>query len=322
MKHRQLISGTVLGVLCIALVAVLLAAGASPVTAQGNAPVWVQFNVGRPAPDEGTSHVSVVLRDQASCKGGFEVYTCDCWNYWGSSEMGPPLGKSDEVAYGIHMWSGKVPAGAYYVKLGSGADPACVVGVSGNNVTKVETVARGWTPQPAAPILVPAQASQAEPAASPRAVAQPVMPQPIAAQPAAAQPAPVQPAAPAPVIAAAPRAERPLAEAKPNVWMPVPSNEPTMFEFYVGKVPDDDTSNVGVVLYSGPFRAGRFEIFTAEGKPFYRPEPGDWFGASESEDGKYASWHGDLVPGVYYVLVYPEGMRDCMLSVSGQSVTF
>ena len=111
-------------------------------------------------------------------------------------------------------------------------------------------------------------------------------------------------------------------EMAPNEWMPVTNNEPMMFEFQVGHVRDDDTSSVSVALHSAPFRTGRFEIFTAEGMPFDVPEHNDWFGTAESIDGRYATWHGDLVPGAYYVLVYPEGMRDCMLSVSGQSITF
>ena len=33
-------------------------------------------------------------------------------------------------------------------------------------------------------------------------------------------------------------------------------------------------------------------------------------------------WTGDLVPGAYYVLVYPKGMKDCLLAVSGAGISF
>jgi hypothetical protein len=292
MSTKRTLPRFVIGLLSVALVLAVIAGGATPALAQGNPPLWYKFQVGSVDPDTETSFVSVVLRDQANCQGGFQVYTAENWNYWGMSTIGDPLGRATDIGDDMHMWAGRLVPGAYYVRLGWNIRRAQ------QPAAQSEPVAQVQNPAPSEP--APMIASNPAPASNP-IVAAPV---------------------PAPVIAAAPRAERPLAEAKPNVWMPVPNNEPTMFEFYVGNVPDDDTSSVGVVLYSGPFRTGRFEIFTAEGKPFYRPQHDDWFGTAESEDGQYASWNGDLVPGVYYVLVYPEGMRNCMLSVSGQSVTF
>lgn len=317
MKPKRVLPRVVAGLLCVAVALALIAAAAPPALAQGNPPLWFQFNVGSVDPDEDTSHVSVILRDQAHCQGGFTVSTAENWSYWRMPTMGDPVGRATDIGYGMHMWAAELVPGAYYVGLGSGASPGCKLAVAGNAVDFVGQIDRGWNvARQESPAEQPIQFAQAPV----KVVAESAAPSPSVA---VAPPAAPRPAPAAPAIAAVPvQPAHHAMEMTPNEWMPVTDNEPMMFEFYVGHVRDDDTSSVSVTLLSGPFRTGRFEIFTAEGKPFDVPEHNDWFGTAESVDGRYASWHGDLVPGVYYVLVYPEGMKDCMLAVSGQSVTF
>jgi hypothetical protein len=321
MIEKRMLPRFVAGLLGVVAIVILLVAGAAPVSAQGNPPLWFQFNVGSVDPDEITSHVSVVLRDQPQCKGGFQVYTAESWSYWGASTQGDPVGRSNSIGADMHMWASELVPGAYYVRLGSGAGPGCVLGVSGKTVDYVGLIDRGWgmaernrtftDPVEAAPAQTKMVVEQTPASKAPVQMAIP-LPLPAADVPAmAAQP----------VMPAFHEMEHDM-EMVPNEWMPVTNNDPMWFEFKVGHVPDDSSSSVSVTLYSGPFRAGRFEIFTAEGKPFNLPEQDDWFGKADSAEGEFAAWYGNLVPGAYYVLVYPEGMKNCMLSVSGRSITF
>ena len=327
MRTRRALPKSVTGLLVVAMIVVLGAVGAAPAlaldtTTTGNAPLWFQFNVGSVGPDEKTSHVSVTLRDQALCGGGFQVFASGSWSYWGTPTEADWVGSATDIGYDMHMWASEMVPGAYYVRLGYGAKPGCVLGVSGQAVDYLGIVDLGWhldeTEEPAvAPMRVAAQPQVTVEEAP--AVASVVAANTVASPaPQAATTAPT-----APAIAAAPvePAHHDM-EMVPNMWMPVTNNEPMMFEFYVGNVPEEQSSEVSVTLFGAPFRAGRFEIFTAEGVPFDLPGHDDWFGKAIMVDGENPAWHGNLVPGAYYVLVYPEGMKNCLLAVSGPSITF
>ena len=326
MRTSRALPRFVVGLICVAMIVVLGAVGATPAlaldsTTTGNAPLWFQFNVGSIGPDDKTSHVSVTLRDQAACAGSFQVFASGSWSYWGTPTEADWMGTADDIGYDMHMWAGEVVPGAYYVRVGYGAKPGCVLGVSGQAVDYLGLVDLGWhLVEKAEPVAEPIRIAAA-PSQDTIQQARVMAPAIAAAQP-IVSPAPVIPN-PAPAIAAAPvHSEHHDMEMVPNMWMPVTNNDPMMFEFQVGHVPEEQSSAVSVTLYGAPFRTGRFEIFTADGVPFHLPEQDDWFGKAITENGDNASWRGDLVPGAYYVLVYPEGMRECLLAVSGASITF
>lgn len=322
MRTRRIVPRSVAGLLCVALVVVLGAAGASPALAQNGSsgmdpPLWFQFNVGSVDPDRNTSHVSVTLREQAACGSGFTIFAGGAWSYWGTPDEADCMGAGTDIGHDMHMWAGELVPGAYFVRVGYGAQPECVLGVSGQAVDYVGVVDLGWN-----------LAERQKPAANPAPVTVNEAPAPapaIATNPIVFQPQKANPAPVAPVAIAAPAAPAQPAtprEMKPNGWMPVTSNEPTMFKFYVGNVPGEQSSHVSVTLYGAPIRAGCFEIYTAEGVPFAQPEQDDWFGMAIMEDGENPSWTGDLVPGAYYVRVSPQGMKNCLLAVSGAGVSF
>ena len=100
MSTKRALPRFVIGLFSVVLACAVIAAGATPALAQGNPPLWFQFNVGSVDADENTSHVSVVLRDQATCKGDFLVYTAENWNYWGMPAMGDPVGRATDIGYG------------------------------------------------------------------------------------------------------------------------------------------------------------------------------------------------------------------------------
>lgn len=334
MREQRIVPRTIIGALCVAMILALGAVGATPAlaldtTTTGNAPLWFQFNVGTNGARDLTSHVSVTLRDQAACSGGFQVFTSGDWSYWSTPDESDLMGRATDIGYDMHMWSGELVPGAYYVRVGYGAKPGCVLGVSGEAVDFLGIVDLGWHLEdendpfsketntsnlrlPATHFDIP----EANPVASAAPQnANPVQSVPTAA-PAAASANPVNP-----VASANPVTHHEM-EVTPNEWTPVTSNEPMMFQFNVGDVPGEQTSDVSVTLYGAPFRGGRFEIFTAEDAPFAQPEQDDWFGRARMRDGEHAAWHGDLVPGAYYVLVYPRGIESLRLAVSGEAVAF
>ena len=195
MSKKRVLPRFVSGLFCVALVAVLAVVGVTPASAQGNPPLWFQFNVGRVDPEKLTSHVSVVLRDQAQCKGGFRVYTADSWSYWGASTQGDPVGWSNAIGADMHMWAAELVPGAYYVRLGAGARPGCVLDVSGQAVDYVGLVDRGWRhaeqsrsftlPVQVPPALTQVMVKETPVAASTRAAAIPIQ-IPAPAEPAVA----------------------------------------------------------------------------------------------------------------------------------------
>jgi hypothetical protein len=337
MRSTRLVPNPVAVLLCAALVAILGAAGATPALAQdtattGNAPLWFQFNVGHVGEDE-NSHVSVTLQKQAACAGGFHVFTSGPWGFWDTPAQEDWMGTATDIGYDQYMWAGELVPGAYYVRLGYGARPGCVLGVSGQAVDYVGLVNLGWhLAESEKPAAAPEPIVMAKPAiagADFRLVTkQPAdtTPELIAAAPVAvsAIPAPVEPDfVAAQPVAIAHSSHNPHEMAMvPNEWMPVTNNEPSMFTFYVGHVSDEQCSHVSVTLYGAPFRAGHFQIFTAEGVPFDAPEQDAWIGQAIMENGENPTWTGDLVPGAYYVRVYPEGMKNCLLAVSGAAVTY
>lgn len=341
MRTRRALPRSVSGLLCIALIVILGAAGATPAlaldtTTRGTAPLWFQFNVGSVDPDTKTSHVSVTLRDQAQCRGGFQVFASGSYSFWDTPDEEDLVGRATDIGNDMHMWAGELVPGAYYVNVGYGAQPGCVLGVSGKAVDFLGIVDLGWHLEEE-PADNPGHNSAFQPqerttledvtasiAAANQSSGNPVPQANPAPAPAMAQTSgnPAPQANPAPAMAAASNNPHNEMEMVPNQWMPVNGNGPMMFEFEVGNVPDEQTSSVGITLYGAPFRAGRFEIFTANGVPFDRPEQDDWFGKAIMEDGENPSWNGDLVPGAYYVLVYPRGMREVLLSVSGQAIAF
>ena len=108
----------------------------------------------------------------------------------------------------------------------------------------------------------------------------------------------------------------------PGEWMPIMDNEPHLFTFYVGDVDGDDTSHVGVTLYSGPWKGGQFQVFTAGNAPFGKVDAEDRMGHSYQIDGEDPAWYGDLVPGAYEVLVEAQGAKECLLAISGAAVRY
>ena len=337
MKPTRVLSGPVSVLLCAAMIVILSATGASTAlaldsTTTGNAPLWFQFNVGSVANEE-TSHVSVTLHQQAACAGGFQIFASGSWGYWDTPTEEDWIGSATDIGYDSYMWAGELVPGAYYARLGYGAKPGCVLGVSGQAVDYLGLVDLGWH-----------LAEAEEPVANPEyVVTAPAIAgadfKLVSAEPAAPQAAPATPAlaaaSPAPAKADFVQVEKVAAapamhdmhdmhdmEMVPNMWMPVTNNDPMMFAFEVGRVPEEQNSHVSVTLYGAPFHTGSFQIFNADGVPFDLPEQDDWMGYAIVEDGENSSWTGDLVPGAYYVLVYPEGMKDCLLAVSGAAITY
>lgn len=148
MRSTRVLPRSVAVVLCAALIAVLGAVGASPAlalhtTTTNSAPVWYQFNVGRFA-DEYSSHVSVTLSDQAACSGPFQVFASGAWGYWETPTGEDWMGVATAVGDEQFMWAGELVPGAYYVRLGYGASPDCVLGVSGEAIESVRLINLGW----------------------------------------------------------------------------------------------------------------------------------------------------------------------------------
>jgi len=148
MRSTGVLPRSVTVLLCAAMVMVLMVVGASPAlalhtTTTGSAPVWYQFNVGRVA-DEYSSHVSVTLSNQAACSGSFQVFANGSWSYWDTPTGEDWMGVSTEISDTQFMWSGDLVPGAYFVRLGYGASPGCVLGVSGEAVESVRLIDLGW----------------------------------------------------------------------------------------------------------------------------------------------------------------------------------
>lgn len=316
MNPTKMLPRSVTVLLCVALAAILFAVWAGPVFAAeeaqtANAPMWFKFVVGR-VEDQYSNDVTVSLRNQPACGGQFQVFSGGGWGFWDTPDeedwMGVGFNEDNDDTY---LWAGNLVPGAYYVRLGPGAHLPCTLGVSGEGVQFQGPVNFGQR------------------AAKPQIV---LAPSPVIANPSPVQPslAEIQPAAIPAALTVDLAKIKPAGMAMhmddmamvPNEWMPVHSNEAMIFSFNVGRVPDESTSYVSVILYGEPYRAGEFQIFSDGGAKVAQPEPESWMGHSYEKEGGYPSWFGELSPGYYQVRVEPQGMRDCRLAVTGQGVSY
>lgn len=295
-----------------------------PAAAHGAVPLWYEFHVGHAA-DEEVSNVTVTLSNLGSCAGAFQIFAGGPTSFWDTPADEDWIGVGSDSGYGTTMWASELMPGTYYVRLGTGADAACPLGVSGAAVDRVEVIdmapraeefvtsSAPASPAVAAiqPINVPTLAADADFLwIEPEKVA-------IADNPGPA----LQLAAVAdnPGPALQPAAEMDMV---PGEWMPVMDNEPHMFKFTVGAVDGHTTSAVAITLHAAPWKGGQFQVFTSGNAPWGTPEADDMMGHSYQAEGGDPAWYGELVPGGYEVRVEAQGAKDCLLAITGEAVKY
>ena len=106
-----------------------------------------------------------------------------------------------------------------------------------------------------------------------------------------------------------------------NTWSAVEGDHPLWYSFAVGRLEDDELSDVTVRVEGSPLQGATFEIFAAgEWNYWATPDEEDWFGMSAESDFNDALWVGALPPGGYFVRVSPAGATDILVSISGTTV--
>ena len=111
---------------------------ARPVS-RGAVPLWYEFHVGQDA-GEAASHVAVTLPNHTGCAGAFQVFADGSWGFWDTPSEEDWIGTGSDAGYGMTMWASDLVPGTYYVRMGTGANPACGLGVSGVAVDRVEVI--------------------------------------------------------------------------------------------------------------------------------------------------------------------------------------
>jgi hypothetical protein len=310
MKTKKFLPSLVTITLCFALIVIMGAVGATPAQAAqdaqtGNPPLWFKFSVGR-VEDENSTRVSVTLNDQATCGNQFQVFSSGGWSYWDVPEEEDVMGVSTSTDHDSSLWVGKLVPGTYYVRMGSGAHLPCVLGVSGQNTQNLGAINFGYHP---APVVMGPTAVQV-PAQMPAISSAPAMEVTTAN------------IAPAPVIR-----QMTSSALVPNKWIHVTNNDPIVITFRVGRVLDDDDNDspanrISVTLKGEPNHAGEFQVFDGSGATLTNPQEEDWIGHSNEIDDENPAWYGELLPGTYQVRVEPQGMRELLLSVSGEAISY
>lgn len=282
-----------------------------PAAAHGAVPLWYEFHVGHAA-DDAASYVTVTLPNLGNCAGSFQIFTDGPWGFWETPTDEDWIGTGSDTGYGMTMWASELMPGTYYVRQGTGADTACMLGVSGVAVDRVTVI--DLAPEIEEVVTAPA------PAAPEIAATQPVN-VPTVAEDAEFSWIEAEKVAVAhnPGPALQPAAEMAML---PGEWMPIMDNEPHLFTFTVGAVEGHATSDVAITLHSGPFKGGQFQVFAAGDAPWGTANADNQMGHSYQIEGEDPAWYGALVPGGYQVRVEAQGAKECLLAISGEQVMY
>jgi len=282
-----------------------------PVSASGAVPLWYEFHVGRYA-DQAASHVTVTLPNHNGCAGSFQIFANGPWDFWATPAEEDWIGTGSDAGYGMTTWASDLVPGTYYVRMGTGASPACAPGISGVAVDRVKAIDLGpgfetavTSPEPPSPSIVTAQKVNI-PIVAADADFLWTEPDKIAV---AHNPGPASHTGPEMAM-------------RPGEWMPVMDNEPHMFSFYVGAVDGDNTSSVSITLHAAPWKGGQFQVFPAGNTPWGEPVAEYQMGHSYQIEGQDPAWYGELVPGGYQVRVEAQGVKECLLAISGNAVRY
>lgn len=298
----------------LALAILITSMGVAPVHAEhaigewtsiyDNQPSWYSFRVGGDDPLH--NYVSISAYSMPAGAATFQVFSGGDWSMWETLASGDWMGAGTAEDNAPERWAGELARGTYFIRMQPRGAGEVLLSVTGEGVYHTKS----YDYAPSSDTFI---------------VDQPdfeVAPQAVVVQ----QQNPTNPTNPTSTFTAVQSQPANLHEEEmemvPGQWMDVDNNEPMWYTFNVGRKADSGTSHVLISLFAEP-RGGMFEVFNAENaNAWVTPLEGDWFGAGASDDDGIYRWAGDLVPGAYYVRLSPQGIRECMLAVSGEVVEY